>query len=75
MASGFDIMNTVTFPNKTFQRVQVGRIDPKAPAGREFILDGSAIVWNHKFQQVCGACDLIDMWFLGSLKTKPVYSC
>ncbi|XP_042329741.1 vomeronasal type-2 receptor 26-like [Sceloporus undulatus] len=31
LASAFDIINLVTFPNQSFQKVQVGRMDPQAP--------------------------------------------
>ncbi|XP_054850245.1 vomeronasal type-2 receptor 26-like [Eublepharis macularius] len=51
LASGFDIMNLVTFPNQTFQRVRVGWMDPWSPTGEEFTINESAIVWNQKFQQ------------------------
>ncbi|KAH0626279.1 hypothetical protein JD844_001183 [Phrynosoma platyrhinos] len=52
LTGGYDIINLVTFSNQTFQRVQVGKIDVKAPAGKQFFINGSAIVWNHKFQKV-----------------------
>ncbi|XP_066486970.1 vomeronasal type-2 receptor 26-like [Tiliqua scincoides] len=51
LATGFDIVNTVTFLNRSFRRVMVGRMDPWAPEGEEFAVNGSAIVWNHKFDQ------------------------
>ncbi|XP_054850251.1 vomeronasal type-2 receptor 26-like [Eublepharis macularius] len=51
LAGGFDIMNLVTFPNQTFQRVRVGWMDPWSPTGKEFYVNESAIVWNQKFQQ------------------------
>ncbi|XP_015681286.2 vomeronasal type-2 receptor 26-like, partial [Protobothrops mucrosquamatus] len=55
---GYEIFNVVTFHNKSFQRVQIGRMESKAPDGKKFTLNGSAIVWNHKFQQVppCARC-------------------
>ncbi|XP_054850244.1 vomeronasal type-2 receptor 26-like [Eublepharis macularius] len=51
LAGGFDIMNLITFPNQTFQRVRVGWMDPWSPTGKEFYVNESAIVWNQKFQQ------------------------
>ncbi|KAJ7314155.1 hypothetical protein JRQ81_006095 [Phrynocephalus forsythii] len=51
VATGFDIINFFILPNGSFHNVQVGRLDPQAPAGEEFILNGSAIVWNQKFNQ------------------------
>ncbi|XP_062992996.1 vomeronasal type-2 receptor 26-like [Elgaria multicarinata webbii] len=49
---GYDLMNLVTFSNESYQRRQVGKVDPQAPMGKEFIINGSAIVWNHKFNQM-----------------------
>ncbi|KAM6449066.1 vomeronasal type-2 receptor 26-like [Liasis olivaceus] len=48
---GYDILNMVTFHNKSFQRVQIGRMVSKGPDGKKFIINESVIVWNHKFQQ------------------------
>ncbi|XP_062993210.1 vomeronasal type-2 receptor 26-like [Elgaria multicarinata webbii] len=49
---GFDIINLVTFPNNSFKRVKVGRIDPNAAEGKEFMIDGDMIVWPSGFNQV-----------------------
>ncbi|XP_053120233.1 vomeronasal type-2 receptor 26-like [Hemicordylus capensis] len=51
LATGYDINNMVTFPNGSFLRVRVGRVDPQAPAGKTFTINGSVIVWNQKFNQ------------------------
>ncbi|XP_061447533.1 vomeronasal type-2 receptor 26-like [Rhineura floridana] len=51
LATGYDVINTVTFPNKSIYKVCVGRMDPLAPEGKQFTINGSAIVWNHKFNQ------------------------
>ncbi|XP_077773979.1 vomeronasal type-2 receptor 26-like [Podarcis muralis] len=47
---GFDIMNLVTFPNNSFQRVKVGRVD--ANDEKEFIINEDIIVWHKRFNQV-----------------------
>ncbi|KAF7234880.1 Vomeronasal type-2 receptor 26, partial [Varanus komodoensis] len=54
LAGRYDIINLVTFPNRSFQRIQVGKMDPEAPAGKGFLINGSAIVWNPTFQEVRG---------------------
>ncbi|XP_062993022.1 vomeronasal type-2 receptor 26-like [Elgaria multicarinata webbii] len=51
MSTGYDIINTVTYPNESIRRFQVGRMDPKVPAGKEFTISANTIVWNHKFNQ------------------------
>ncbi|XP_053120267.1 vomeronasal type-2 receptor 26-like, partial [Hemicordylus capensis] len=52
LPSGYDIINLVTFPNDTFQKVQTGRMDPLAREGKRFTMNGSATVWNHKFKEM-----------------------
>ncbi|XP_033026285.1 vomeronasal type-2 receptor 26-like [Lacerta agilis] len=42
---GFDIMNIIIFPNQSYQKVKVGRMDPNAPEGRELIINEYKIVW------------------------------
>ncbi|XP_063158605.1 vomeronasal type-2 receptor 26-like [Candoia aspera] len=49
---GYNIFNMVTFHNKSFRRIQIGRMVSKTPDGKKFIISESAILWNHKFQQV-----------------------
>ncbi|XP_044275497.1 vomeronasal type-2 receptor 26-like, partial [Varanus komodoensis] len=58
---GFDIMNIITFPNKSFQRVKIGKLDPSDHEGKEFILHQAIIVWHDTFNQVtpvsvCNGC-------------------
>uniref|UniRef100_A0ABM5EIQ4 Vomeronasal type-2 receptor 26-like n=1 Tax=Pogona vitticeps TaxID=103695 RepID=A0ABM5EIQ4_9SAUR len=52
LVAGFDIINFYISPNDSFHKVQVGRIDPQAPAGKEFVINGSNIVWNQVFNQM-----------------------
>nr|XP_020633807.1 vomeronasal type-2 receptor 26-like [Pogona vitticeps] len=51
MVTGFDIVNMVIFPNLSFHRAKVGRVDPNAPEGKEVIQD-NLIEWHHNFNQV-----------------------
>ncbi|KAM6451766.1 vomeronasal type-2 receptor 26-like [Liasis olivaceus] len=51
LETGFDIINWVTFPNQTFQRVKVGRLDPGAPPGQAFIIKQNAIRWHSWFNE------------------------
>ncbi|KAK9398160.1 type-2 vomeronasal receptor [Crotalus adamanteus] len=49
---GFDIINLITFPNRSFQKVGVGDLDPSAPKGKELFIDEEMIVWHPAFNQV-----------------------
>ncbi|XP_060112514.1 vomeronasal type-2 receptor 26-like [Heteronotia binoei] len=52
MRTGFDINNMVTFPNKSYNRVKVGSMDPNAVDGKGFIIHEDMIVWHRTFNQV-----------------------
>ncbi|XP_077169450.1 vomeronasal type-2 receptor 26-like [Paroedura picta] len=52
MTAGFDIINWVTFPNESFFRVKVGRVDPKASEDKIFSIHEDRIIWPHMFNQV-----------------------
>ncbi|XP_015272960.1 PREDICTED: vomeronasal type-2 receptor 26-like [Gekko japonicus] len=52
LVSDFDVTNWVTFPNGSFVRVKVGRLDPHAPPGKELNLNDAQIVWHRSFNQV-----------------------
>ncbi|XP_066486296.1 vomeronasal type-2 receptor 26-like [Tiliqua scincoides] len=51
LQAGFDIINWVTFPNRSFLRVKVGRMDPQASAGQVFTINDEAITWHSMFNQ------------------------
>ncbi|XP_066485604.1 vomeronasal type-2 receptor 26-like, partial [Tiliqua scincoides] len=48
LSSGLDVINRVTFPNKSFLKIQVGKMSPS----QEFTIHDDAIVWNSRFKQV-----------------------
>ncbi|XP_042330843.1 vomeronasal type-2 receptor 26-like [Sceloporus undulatus] len=56
--AGFDIMNLVTFPNRSFVNVKVGQVDPNAPGGNPFSINDTTITWHKSFNQVlpCSVC-------------------
>ncbi|XP_026546223.1 vomeronasal type-2 receptor 26-like [Notechis scutatus] len=50
--AGFDIINLITFPNRSFQRIRVGKMDPHFPNTKELIINEEVIVWHPAFNQV-----------------------
>nr|XP_056720315.1 vomeronasal type-2 receptor 26-like [Euleptes europaea] len=52
LAAELDIVNWVTFPNQSFLRVKVGRMDPQALQGGEFSINEEAITWHNGFNRV-----------------------
>ncbi|XP_025031936.1 extracellular calcium-sensing receptor-like [Python bivittatus] len=50
--AGFDILNWVTFPNQSFRRVRVGKIEPPAFSLRMLNIHGDNIEWPSRFNQV-----------------------
>uniref|UniRef100_A0A670KBU2 G-protein coupled receptors family 3 profile domain-containing protein n=1 Tax=Podarcis muralis TaxID=64176 RepID=A0A670KBU2_PODMU len=48
----FDITNWMMFPNGSVVRVNVGRLDPQAPPGKELLIHEDQIVWHQCFNQI-----------------------
>ncbi|XP_070810881.1 vomeronasal type-2 receptor 26-like [Pituophis catenifer annectens] len=65
---GFDITNLITFPNRSFQRVKVGKMDLKAPKGKELLIDEDVIIWHPAFNQVLPLARCNDPCFPGYWK-------
>ncbi|XP_070810888.1 vomeronasal type-2 receptor 26-like [Pituophis catenifer annectens] len=65
---GFDIINFIPFPNRSFQRVRVGKIDPHAPKEKELFIDKDRIVWHPAFNHVLPFSRCNDPCFPGSWK-------
>ncbi|XP_063158808.1 vomeronasal type-2 receptor 26-like [Candoia aspera] len=51
LVAGFDIINWITFPNQTFLRVKVGRIDPGAVSDKWLTVSEEKIIWPNQFNQ------------------------
>uniref|UniRef100_A0A8C6VK57 G-protein coupled receptors family 3 profile domain-containing protein n=1 Tax=Naja naja TaxID=35670 RepID=A0A8C6VK57_NAJNA len=67
---GFDITNLITFPNRSFQRVRVGKWDIQDPKGKELWIDDDMIVWNPDFNQIPPLSRCNDPCFPGSQKKR-----
>ncbi|XP_060540823.1 vomeronasal type-2 receptor 26-like isoform X2 [Pantherophis guttatus] len=65
---GFDIINLITFPNRSFQRVRVGEMDLQAPKGKELFIDEDLVEWHPGFNQVLPISQCNDPCFPGSWK-------
>ncbi|XP_054850306.1 vomeronasal type-2 receptor 26-like [Eublepharis macularius] len=52
LAAGFDITNLVTFPNNSYVRIKVGRLNPQEPLSEEVTIDAKKIKWHRNFTQV-----------------------
>ncbi|KAL7977655.1 hypothetical protein Chor_009604, partial [Crotalus horridus] len=46
MEGGFDVINIVVFPNSTFQRHKIGKVDPDTLKGKELVINEDMIVWH-----------------------------
>ncbi|XP_053216393.1 vomeronasal type-2 receptor 26-like [Podarcis raffonei] len=55
MASGFDIVNTITFPNNSYLRVKIGQVNPDAIEGEKITIHEDTIDWYRSFKQVPGS--------------------
>ncbi|XP_058038604.1 vomeronasal type-2 receptor 26-like [Ahaetulla prasina] len=52
VVEGFDVINWITFPNQSFARVKIGRMDPQKPnLNQAFTINHDAIVWHSWFNQ------------------------
>nr|XP_028560374.1 vomeronasal type-2 receptor 26-like [Podarcis muralis] len=47
IVAGFDVINWIVFPNQSFHRVKVGRVDPN----QVFTINADAITWYSGFNQ------------------------
>ncbi|XP_053216067.1 vomeronasal type-2 receptor 26-like [Podarcis raffonei] len=71
LVAGFDIVNWVTFPNKSFVRVKVGKIHLKAPSEDQAItIKEDAIVWHRCFNEAYPVSVCTDSCFPGYSKKK-----
>ncbi|XP_063158732.1 vomeronasal type-2 receptor 26-like [Candoia aspera] len=51
VAAGFDIINWVTFPNQSFLRIKVGKVNPSAEQEKLLSLSADNIIWPNLFNQ------------------------
>ncbi|XP_054849814.1 vomeronasal type-2 receptor 26-like [Eublepharis macularius] len=49
--AGYDIVNCIVFPNESFTRVKVGKLNPQIWIGQAFSIKDDMITWNNWFNQ------------------------
>ncbi|KAK9397355.1 type-2 vomeronasal receptor [Crotalus adamanteus] len=52
LVAGFDVINWITFPNKSFLRMKVGYLDPQALSGYQLTVHEETIIWHSSFNQI-----------------------
>ncbi|XP_070586499.1 vomeronasal type-2 receptor 26-like [Erythrolamprus reginae] len=52
LAIGYDVINLVAFPNKSFLHVKVGSVDHSAPPDKILTINDGMITWHSWFNQV-----------------------
>ncbi|XP_070810285.1 vomeronasal type-2 receptor 26-like [Pituophis catenifer annectens] len=70
LETGFNIINWITFPNQSFQRVKVGRLDPRNPQKEMFSSSEKSIVWPSIFNQTQPLSQCNNKCPLGYSKSK-----
>ncbi|KAG6472982.1 type-2 vomeronasal receptor [Crotalus adamanteus] len=68
LAAAYDIINLITFPNRSFQKVQVGHIEPQSSQKEDLTIDTTAIVWNPKFKQTPPSATCVESCYPGYRK-------
>ncbi|XP_066485414.1 vomeronasal type-2 receptor 26-like [Tiliqua scincoides] len=77
LSFGFDLINWIFFPNKSFLAVRVGKIS----SDQHFTISEETIMWNSRFQQIPPRSTCVQSCHIGQskrvLKGKPVccYEC
>ncbi|XP_053216167.1 vomeronasal type-2 receptor 26-like [Podarcis raffonei] len=70
LVAGFDIINWVTFPNESFLRIKVGKMDPQIPQEKGLRIHDAAIVWPNNFNQTPPPSVCNENCHLGYSRTK-----
>ncbi|XP_070586531.1 vomeronasal type-2 receptor 26-like [Erythrolamprus reginae] len=52
LVAGFDVINWITFPNKSFISMKVGYLDPQALSDHQLTIYEDAITWHSSFNQI-----------------------
>ncbi|XP_066486526.1 vomeronasal type-2 receptor 26-like [Tiliqua scincoides] len=70
MGGGFDITNTLMFPNNSFYKAKVGKLDPSDLEGKALTINDDLIMWPRRFNQVVPVSLCCDVCQPGQEKKK-----
>ncbi|KAG6539662.1 type-2 vomeronasal receptor [Crotalus adamanteus] len=70
LVTGLDLENWVTFPNQSFHRVKVGKMNPWAAEGQMFTIREEAITWPSTFNQTLPISLCTEICPTGNFKRK-----
>nr|XP_056720656.1 vomeronasal type-2 receptor 26-like [Euleptes europaea] len=51
LVAGLDVTNLITFPNYSYVRVKVGKLDAQTPPGKELTIHEDIIEWHRELRQ------------------------
>ncbi|XP_070584683.1 vomeronasal type-2 receptor 26-like [Erythrolamprus reginae] len=60
LAATYDIINLITFPNRSFQKIQVGHIKPQSSEKEDLIINTTAILWNPIYKQTTPSATCVE---------------
>ncbi|XP_032092363.1 vomeronasal type-2 receptor 26-like [Thamnophis elegans] len=70
LATGFDVINWVTFPNQSFHQIKIGSIALMAPRNKLLTVSAEKIIWPTMFNQMFPLSVCNDNCFPGYSKIK-----
>ncbi|XP_061447661.1 vomeronasal type-2 receptor 26-like [Rhineura floridana] len=75
IVAGFNVINWVTFPNQSFVRVKVGKMESQVSVEQAFSINDDTIAWHNWFNQAQPLSECNDYCYPGYSKKKKEPSC